>query len=193
MASEELKDRLQWLIMLRWIGIAGVIVVTHIVRAAAFLSFSLVPVYGITGFAALYNIFFTLLLRRPRENFLKLAVLQILLDQITLALAMYFSGGCDSPFIYFFIFHVVISGILLPQRYAFGFTALAAIFPATVMGLKHIGVLPHVGIFRDEPMIFTNFAVMGSYGAAFVSTLILTAYFVNYLGVRLHRAARNLK
>jgi putative nucleotidyltransferase with HDIG domain len=193
MASKELKDRLQWIIMLRWIGIAGVIAVTHIVRAAAFLSFSLVPVYGITGFAALYNIFFTLLLRRPRENFLRLAVLQILLDQITLSLAMYFSGGCDSPFIYFFIFHVVISGILLPQRYAFGFTALAAIFPATVMELKHIGVLPHVGIFRDEPMIFTNFAVMGSYGAAFVSTLILTAYFVNYLGARLQQSREELK
>lgn len=193
MTNEELKERLAWLITLRWIGIAGVIVVTHIVRAIAFLSFSLVPVYSIVGSMALYNLYFARRLKGPPQRFLALAVSQILLDQIALAFALYFSGGCDSPFIYFFIFHVVISGILLPPRYAIGFTALAALFPAGVMGLKHIGVLPHIGIFRDEPMIFTNLAVTGSYGASFIVTLVLTAYFVNYLSTRLRSSREDLK
>lgn len=184
--TEELKERLKWLIRLRWVGILGVLIATHVVREIAFLSFSLIPVYSILGIAALYNIYFRWRLKFPEENIKRLAISQIFLDQITLALAMYFSGGCDSPFIYFFIFHVVISGIILPWRYTFTIAGLAIFFPAMVMGLKHFGILPHYGIFRDEPMIFTNITIMGSYGLVFIATIFLTAYFVTYLSKKLY-------
>lgn len=170
-----------WLVNLRWIGIAGVLVATHVVRAVEILSFPLLPVYSILGIASLYNLFFWWKLRTPREDYKRLALSQIVLDQFTLSLAMYFSGGCDSPFIYFFIFHVVISGLLLSFRDTMTIAGLAVLFPALVMGLKYFGVLPHFGIFKDDPMIFTNLTVMASYGTAYISTLFFTAYFVAYL------------
>lgn len=185
--TEELKERLNWLIRLRWIGIIGVLIATHVFREIAFLSFSLIPVYGILGFVTLYNLYFRWRLRLPEEDLQRLALIQIFLDQFTLALAMYFSGGCDSPFIYFFIFHVVISGIILPWRYTFAIAGLAIFFPGLVMGLKHWGILPHYGIFRDEPMIFTDIKIMGSYGLAFIATVFLTAYFVTYLSRSLYQ------
>ncbi len=185
-ASRDLRERLRWIVGLRWIGIVGVFVATHIVRELNSLSFSLIPVYAILGFASLYNVFFSWTLRFPNHDPKKIAVAQIFLDQFTLALAMYFSGGCDSPFIYFFIFHIVISGILLPWGYTLVFAVLAVFFPLTVMGLKHYGILPHYGIFKNEPMIFTDMTVVASYGAAFVTTIFLTAYFVTYLSRRLH-------
>ena len=186
--TDDLIERLKWLVRLRWFGIIGVFVGTHILREVAFLSFSLIPVYLILGFAALYNVFYAHVLKtgiRDRDPE-ALAISQMLLDQVTLALTMYFSGGCDSPFIYFFIFHIVISGILLSWKYTLMFSALAVFFPAVVMGLKHIGVLPHYGIFRDEPMLFTNIPVVASYGLSFVATVFLTAYFVTYLSRRLY-------
>ena len=100
--KEELRESMGWLIKLRWIGILGVLVGTHVIREIPFLSFSLIPVYIILGFAALYNLYFRRELKFPAADLKKLAVLQIFLDQITLALAVYFSGGCDSPFYLFF-------------------------------------------------------------------------------------------
>ncbi|HSQ77267.1 MAG TPA: GGDEF domain-containing protein, partial [Nitrospirota bacterium] len=93
--------------------------------------------------------------------------------------------GCDSPFIYFFIFHVVISGIILPQR-AFIFAGTAVVLPALVIGLKHAGMLPHYGIFKQEP-VFTDRAMIVSYGLAFITTIFLTAYFVTHLSRQLHK------
>lgn len=184
--NEDLKERLKWLITLRWIGILAVLIATHLVRELSFLSFSLIPPYSILSFAALYNLYFRWRLVFPKEDPKRLALIQIFLDQITLALAMYFSGGCDSPFIYFFIFHVVISGIILPWRYIFAIAGLAIFFPTLVMGLKHFGIIPHYGIFRDEPMIFSNITIAGSYGLVFISTIFLTAYFVTYLSRKLY-------
>jgi len=56
--KEELRESMGWLIKLRWIGILGVLVGTHVIREIPFLSFSLIPVYIILGFAALYNLYF---------------------------------------------------------------------------------------------------------------------------------------
>ncbi|RJQ41398.1 MAG: GGDEF domain-containing protein [Nitrospiraceae bacterium] len=191
--KEELRESMGWLIKLRWIGILSVLVGTHVIREVAFMSFSLIPVYIILGFAASYNMYFRWEVKFPGSNLKKLALLQIFLDQITLALAVYFSGGCDSPFIYFFIFHIVISGIILPWKFTFAFGGLAIFFPASVMGLKYLGLLPHYGIFKNEPMIFTDLTVMGSYGIVFISTVFLTAYFVTYLSRKLYNKHEEIR
>jgi len=182
----ELKQRLLWLIKIRWAGILGVLIVTHVLREVAVLSFSLLPVYSILGLAAALNLAYQYRLHFPQANLEHLSFVQIVMDQIILALAVYFSGGCDSPFIYFFIFHVVISGIILPWRYSFLFAGVAVLLPSVVLGLKHAGILPHYGIFRNEPVIFTDSTVIASYGLAFISTIFLTAYFVTYLSRQLH-------
>ncbi len=179
--EHEFESRLKWLVNLRWIGILSVLVTTHVVREIEFLTFPLLPVYSILGVASLYNLFFWWKLRAPREGYKGLAIGQILLDQFTLALAMYFSGGIGSPFVYFFIFHVVISGLLLSFRHTMAIALLAVLFPATVAGLRHFSVLPYFGIFKEEPVIFTNLTVMAGYGAAYIGTLFFTAYFTAYL------------
>lgn len=183
--AEELIQRLRWIVVLRWIGILLALITAWLAKLIEMFSFSLTPVLAVLGFAALYNVLCAWRLNAPGANLQRVAAAQIALDQIVLAAAVYFSGGCDSPFIYFFIFHIVISGIVLPRKYAFVFGGLAVLFPAAVMGLKHWGVLPHYGLFRDEPAIYTNLAIMASYGAVFISTVFLTAYFVTYLSAKL--------
>jgi diguanylate cyclase (GGDEF)-like protein len=185
--QSEIKERLQWLVKLRWIGCIGVLVVTHIVREIGGLTFPLIPVYIILGSVALYNAYFQQRLKLPGTDLLKNAIEQISLDFLVLTAAVYFSGGCDSPFLYYYIFHIVISGIILPRKWTFRFAAVAIILPTTIMGLKHIGILPHFGIFREEPMLFTNLSVIAAYGGVFISTLLLTAYFVTYLSDRLYK------
>lgn len=183
--DHDLKKRLTWLVNLRWGGILGVLVGTHIAHEMSALSFSLIPVYLILGVASISNYVYLRRLKLSHENLKRLALIQIGVDQLILAFSVYFSGGCDSPFIYFFIFHVVISGIILPWRQAFAFAGTAVALPTSVVGLKHLGVLPHYGIFKNEPMIIDNTAIV-FYGAAFISTVFLTAYFVSYLSRQLY-------
>jgi putative nucleotidyltransferase with HDIG domain len=190
--AEELKQRLRWIITLRWAAVLALLPVALFAKTLGMFSFSLTPIYAILGFVAFYNMVCALRLRAAGADLRRLAVAQIALDQVALALGVYFSGGCDSPFIYFFIFHIVISGIVLPRKYAFIFGGLAVLFPASVMGLKHWGVLPHYGLFRDEPAIFADLAVMAGYGTVFISTVFLTAYFVTYLSAKLHQSREEL-
>ena len=183
--TKDLKKRLTWLVNLRWGGILVVLIATYAARELSFLSISLIPVGLILGVTALCNLFYLWRLKLSRENLEHLALVQIIVDQIILASSVYFSGGCDSPFIYFFIFHVVISGIILP-RYAFIFAGTAVFFPTLVIGLKHEGVLPHYGIFKQEP-VFAGTAMIVSYGLSFITTIFLTAYLVTHLSRQLHK------
>lgn len=184
--TKDLKKRLTWLVNLRWGGILGVLIATSVARETSFLSISFIPVGLILGVAAFGNLLYQWRLKHSRENLERLAPVQILGDQFILASSVYFSGGCDSPFIYFFIFHVVISGIILPRRQAYGIAGMAVLLPALVIELKHAGILPHYGIFRQEP-VFTGTAMIVSYGLAFIATIFLTAYFVTHLSRQLYK------
>ena len=183
--TKDLKKRLVWLVNLRWAGILGALIATYAAHEMPFLSVSLIPMGLILAAAALCNLFYRWRLKFSREDLERLALVQIGVDQFILVFSVYFSGGCDSPFIYFFIFHVVISGIILP-RHAFIFAGTAVVLPALVVGLKHAGILPHYGIFKQEP-VFTGAAMVVSYGLAFITTLFLTAYFVTHLSQQLHK------
>ena len=97
--QSEIKERLQWLIKLRWAGCIGVLVITHIVREIAGLTFPLIPVYIILGLVAIYNTYFQVKLKAQTKDLQKNAIEQISLDFLILAGAIYFSGGCDSPFL----------------------------------------------------------------------------------------------
>jgi len=190
---EDLRERLRWLVRARWVGIIAVLVTTHLLREIYFLEFSLIPVYSILGFASLYNLFFIKRLKRPDLNLKKETLFTIFLDQFTLALAVYFSGGCDSPFIYFFIFHIVIGGIILTPREVIFVSIIAAFLPGLVMGLKHFGLLPHFSVFKNQPLIFSNIEIFVTYGSAYIVTLFVTAYFVSYLSKKLYEKNEEVK
>jgi diguanylate cyclase (GGDEF)-like protein len=170
---------------LRWGGILGVLIISYVARETSFMSFSIIPAYLILGAAALCNLYYQWRLNLSGENIERLALVQIIVDQFLLASSVYFSGGCESPFIYFFIFHVVISGIILPWRQALGFAGTAVLFPALVIELKHAGVLPHYWIFKQE-FVFTDMTMAVPYGLSFIATIVLTSYFVTYLSRQLH-------
>ncbi len=98
--AEELKQRLRWIITLRWAAVLVSLAAAQVAKTLGMFSFSLTPIYAILGFTAFYNMVCTLRVRAAGADLRKLAVAQIALDQVALALGVYFSGGCDSPFIY---------------------------------------------------------------------------------------------
>ena len=193
MNDSELREHLKWLIRLRWSACAAVFAAAHLLREIFELDFPVLPVYIILVSVIACNLYFQNRLRFAPENIFRDAVLQIGLDYVALSAAIYFSGGCDSPFLYYYIFHIVITGVILPKVWAYGFTAFAVMLQGIVLGLKHTGLLSHVGIFKDRPVFFSGMEVISIYGAVFISTLALTAYFVTYLSDRLSKKQEEIR
>lgn len=131
---KELIERLPWLIRLRWIaagaGVAGC-------AAVYFFRQTLLPLpLALVLFVVLlYNLLFMfiwhyippfnykndLLLTdshvfnvREVQSFSIFAHVQISADLLALFLVIYYSGGIFSPLSHFFIFHIILTGILLP-------------------------------------------------------------------------------
>ncbi len=191
--QKEIRERLQWLVKLRWAGCIGVFAATHIVKYKLDLPFPLMPVHLILGFAALYNIYYQVKLKDMERDFRGDAVGQISLDFVVLTAAVYFSGGFDSPFLYYYIFHIIVSGLLLPKAWTFRFAAMAISLPAAVVGLKYFGILPHFAVFMEEPAVHSNPLIIAAYGSIFASTILLSAYFVTYLADKLFAEQKETK
>lgn len=191
-----LVERAYWLIKLRWIAVAGVgltTFLTHLVLP----SLQDVALYGIAILLALYNATVLLLLKRltrsikktPVPVVKKLISVQISVDLLILTVLLHFSGGIENPFVFFFIFHMVIASILLSVRESY----LQATFAVVIFGLLILfeylqfinhhcltGFVTHC-LHRDGHYIF------GTY-FAFVITLYLVVYMASHIARRLRKA-----
>ncbi|MCK4999104.1 MAG: HAMP domain-containing histidine kinase [Anaerohalosphaera sp.] len=99
--------------------------------------------YGIAGFLGIYNLLVYILLRYfgrsdddegdqfPIRSIKAIVNLQISVDLLTLTILMHFSGGIKNPFIVFFVFHMILSSILLSPKESY----LQATFASVLIGL----------------------------------------------------------
>ena len=188
-----LEHQLNWLIKLRWIAIIGALVLAAGVGRSGLFDFPPALLYGILGFSALGNMVFAWTLHRFRSRLIAFALFQVFIDQVTLGLLLYISGACLSPFLYFFLFHVVISGILLPYQYTALVAGSAAAVPGIAILLSHESILPHYDIFSQSAARVVDIPAFLVHASAFCGTLVLTAYFVIYLNKRLHQSNNELK
>jgi signal transduction histidine kinase len=186
--DEELVDSVAWLIRLRWIASIGVIFAIWFVSLGFGLEVPMLPLMVIGVGIFLYNIVFHLIERRfkrttaPIESYRKLAFVQVGFDWLAMILLIHFSGGIESPAIFFFIFHIIIASIFFSQVTAFAFTILAIVLLSLTAVLELFSILPHyaIGGFLNVPLYQNNLYVtailvfFGSTGliAAFLATSI---------------------
>jgi signal transduction histidine kinase len=69
--------------------------------------------------------------------------LQVALDYAAMFLLIHYTGGAASPFIFFFVFHIIFAAILLPAGAAYGFAGLAAAGMFGIGFAEYFGRLPH--------------------------------------------------
>jgi signal transduction histidine kinase len=121
------------------------------------------------------------------------AVAQITIDLLALAGLVHYSGGVENPFMFFFIFHVIISSILLARRAMFLMTTLA-IALAMVIGIgEYLGWLPHYplnllthqGEHLNPAFVFAQLFVLAV-------TLILAAYMASSIVVHMRSYEREV-
>jgi signal transduction histidine kinase len=181
-----LMTRLRIFVRLRWVAILGVIIAALVASRVFHIGFSILPVYVICALIALYNL---VLLRQVRSLEIKrvgsliqrartFGNIHIFLDLIALTALLHFTGGIENPFIFFFVFHIIIASIVLHYRAVYMLATSALLMVILVVGLEYIGAIPHVNLTGfASPMLYRE----GSYILAVLATLATILYATTYM------------
>ena len=188
--EETLVTRLRVFNNMRWVSILGVIIVTLVARYAFHIGFPTLPVYIICVCMALYNLMLMWQVRgieKLQHNLIIPRVrsyiyTHILLDMIALTVLLHFTGGIENPFIFFFVFHIVLASIGLNYRMVYLLSTIAIAMVALMVSLEYAAVIPHVNLegfvqparYRDPGRILAVMAALASllYGTTYVTTAV---------------------
>ncbi len=220
--STSLIRRAYWLIKLRWAAIGALVVATFVARQFMGVSLPAPVLYTIAVGLVVYNGILCELLRywtrgghegrggfqrdpKPDEARLgtqtrlyrgigSILTFQISADLLILALILHFSGGVENPFLFFFVFHMIIAGILRSTRQSYLQATLAVLLFGALAVLEAVGVLNHYslegfaghGLYRDWTYILGMLFV-------FAITLYLIVYMTTSIGTQLRRQQEDLE
>jgi len=173
----ELRKRTVWFIRLRWWVPPAVGAGVFAAQALGF-EFNLLPLLLIAVFILLYNAVFYLVRSRIGESregreeaVRRFTYYQVVFDYVAMFLLVHFTGGAASPFIFFFIFHVVFTSILLRPVWAYVFAGFASAGMALIATAEYYGWLAH------HPVVYEATAIdlAGHPSHMFVELLFFTA------------------
>ena len=191
--QEELRERISWLILLRWTAVLGVVVTVWGARRFLGIPLAAAPLYAVTAVLAGYNLAFWGINRRLSRAtsgaaVASLANAQIALDLSALTALLHFSGGIENPFICYYVFHIVIASILLSRTATYLQASLAVALLATMAALEATGTVPHYHLrgFHEESLYRSPIYVSGVLFAA-GTMLYMSAFMATSITSRLRR------
>lgn len=193
-SSSELYERIDWLIFLRWfaaVGVSFVLIITHFIIK---IQLPLIPLLAGNIFLIIYNCVFFFLEKDKyteteipeniKNNINLLTNLQIFLDLVTLTYLIYFSGGINNPFVFFFIFHMVIASILLSNKAAYLQGTFAVLLLAFLLLFPFEGMQPEYTFIIGLSNVASGTLRIGIFfviSATLYITIYLTTTIVNRL------------
>ncbi|MGD8862488.1 MAG: ATP-binding protein [Myxococcales bacterium] len=181
------RDRLAWLIELRWLAVAGIVIAAALTAAGAFPGVNWQVLTGTAAGVAVYNFILWRELRAGRfESDRPSAIYQALFDFLTLTVVLWAAGGLDSPFISFYVFHVALVGILSGPR-ATLLAAGMALSCCAILWLTELIPGLRIGEWQPEGLWHPVSNVV-----AFVATVGAVAYLVVHAVAELHDRERAL-
>ncbi|MHC4844016.1 MAG: hypothetical protein ACYTEE_09470, partial [Planctomycetota bacterium] len=193
--------RAYWLIRLRWIATLSVAAGTFISSRIFGISLQETALYCIAVILAVYNAVILLLLRRysknkeeaPRRGIKTIINFQISADLFILTVLLHFSGGIENPFVFYFMFHMIISSILLSVKESYLQATFAVVLFGLLILLEYLELLPHYCLegFVARSLHKDGFYILGIY-FVFITALYLVVYMATYIATRLRRAEHGL-
>ena len=176
----ELIQRIGWLVKLRWIAIAGVFLTVSITSWGFNIIEPSLPLFLIAGLMVLYNleaqIYARHIAEKPLASIKRHAGTHIVLDLLSLTVLIHFSGGIENPFIFYFIFHLVIASILLSKKVSYILATLNTLLLSSLIFLEHYAFLPHYHLGFLPENLWQNPIYISSVLFVFTSTLFFSVY-----------------
>jgi len=178
------------LIRLKWFAILGVIIATLVASQVFHIAFPTLPVYTICAAMAIYNLFLMYQVRSLRAEKPGLIIqksrtygyVNIFFDMVALTVILHFTGGIENPFIFYFVFHIIIASVIHHYRTVYMLATSALLMIALLVGLEYAGAIPHVNLagfapptlYQDVPYIIAVLTALATilYATTYMSTAI---------------------
>jgi signal transduction histidine kinase len=193
-----LKRRNLWLINMRYIAVAMLLSVILFSLAITDISLDEFLIASLAAGILAYNF----LLHRTHHltpdsfapfNGLHFALIQMCLDFLALLVLIYITGGVESPFLYFFIFHVIIGSLILPMRVISVLISITLLIALGGAMLELHNIIPHLHTqgfipddhYRSETFIGVQFVFLAV-------TLFISNYLANSISKELYLRERAL-
>jgi signal transduction histidine kinase len=197
---KEMMERVSWMIRLRWMAIAAGFS-GCLVGYVAGWPLPAVPVSLIFIFITVYNSLFFFIARRlpslkPQsvQAFTVLAHAQIALDLLALYAILYFTGGIQSPFLVFVLFHIILAGILLPPFSCFVYSFLVLLAAAGLILIQKTAILPPQPLLFDSHLLFYALQLRDPIFSSivFAAVVLITAFLITSIKLSLRAKGREL-
>jgi signal transduction histidine kinase len=188
----------RWLVSLRWLACASVFATIWFASAVLHVVANPLPLYAVAGAMAVYNLLFHVSQRSwtaGEGNSERNIALQIAFDLVSLTLLLYFSDLPRNPFLFFFLFHMIISGMYLRGAAPALFAGLVTLMVGAVMLLEYLGWIPRFPLrFPSDaaPPALDELSLLGLF-VAFASALWIAVYFTTSIRRYVDRAHAELR
>ena len=131
----------------------------------------------------LYNYIVTSgIVKNDSEGFnqLHFAFNQIVVDLLAIALITYYTGGIESPFYLFFVFHMIIGSMILPNYVVYSLSGIVISYISVLSYLEFNGLLQHYnfGNLLTVPL-YTNERYIIIYVTAFTIMMLVSVFLAN--------------
>lgn len=189
--SPDLIKRAYWLIKIRWAAVAFLFAATAVSSRIIGIQIPTARLYVVGTFVFVYNFvlydltkYFTWEGRTTSATKVNAAIkFQIIADLFILTTILHYSGGIENPFFMFFVFHIIISSVLLSRRESYLVGTLAIALFGALATAEAFAALPHYwlkgftaeGLYRNLRFVYGTLGVfvLTSYSAVYMTTSIV--------------------
>lgn len=198
LSEEELLQRLEWLVNVRWAFV--VFIITAVLTAINIFKVVLPApaIILLAVFVAGYNVGLKVYLKQIKDkipsaaDLRRFAIIQSMLDIISLTVLIHFTGGAENPVVFYFIFHAILTGMLLSKKDSYIQSGIICILAIGLFMLEYSGALPHHSVkgFLDAEL-YKNSDYVAAISFVFISTIFIATFFAASVSEKLKQA--NLK
>lgn len=173
-----LRRKNNWLVKIRWVSSFSLAVFLFLVVFFDIDHFPNVSIASTVIVLAITNFLISLYLKVKPPTYLireeNIVLAQIAVDYIILTALVHFTGGVDSPFHFFYLFHIIIASVIFEKKYpAFIISMLSVILFSALVVCEYFNFIIHFGSgVKAFNAIDIAFALSVFYVTIFASTYI---------------------
>ena len=187
------------MIKVRWLACAAVFVMILLTWRVLGIVHAPIPLFVLGGVMVFYNVLFRLSQRdwtTGDRDVERNIFLQITVDLIALTLLLYLLDLPRNPFLFFFVFHMIIASMFLHRRVPYFVAGMAVTLVGTVMLAEYLQWLPSHPV--DLPLDPSGGRPLDgvyllSVFVAFASTMWITVYFTTSIHRYVDRAHAEIR